>query len=351
MQAAVAHMLDVSSMVDDQQLSTLAAWLGERGIGFEERVPIARYSQIKAGGTFRLVVSPKSEDELGALLRRLSARGLPYKVIGNLSNVLFRDGDIRTVGISTWHFKDYAIGGDGIVTAGAGALLPTVARRLVKDGYKGFAGLVGVPASIGGAVFMNASCYGDATSDYLVDVRCVNRDGEFRVFEASALDFSWRHSAFHDRLSDWLVVSARFKPQFGDTVAEREREQKIKQHRREYQENKLPNLGSTFATTDIYSGVAHRFPVYRALLIGVRLISRFSGANRHHHYAKMARWLTMTYFGLKGSDTVDFSEFTFNCVVNRRGANADDLIEFVLAAQKAIKACVPLEIELLKDIQ
>lgn len=338
-------------MIDDHQLSLLAEWLRQRQIEFEEHVPIARRSQIKAGGTFRLVVSPNSEDELCALMKQLSARGLPYKLIGNLSNVLFRDGDIRTVGVSTRHFKDYAIGDDGIVTAGAGALLPTVAKRLVKGGYKGYAGLVGVPASIGGAVFMNASCYGDATSDYLVDVRCVNRDGEVRVFEASALGFSWRYSAFHDKLSDWVVVSARFKPQFGDRMTEREREQKIKQHRREYQENKLPNLGSTFATADIYSGVAKRFVVYRVLLTCVRLISKFAGSGRHHYYAKMARWLTMTYFGLKARDAVDFSEFTFNCVVNRRGANADDLIDFVLAAQKAIDGCVPLEIELLKDIQ
>lgn len=338
-------------MVYEVDLNELSAWLVEQGIPFQENFEIARLSQIKAGGTFRLLVKPESETHLLVLLQELGRRHLAYKTIGNLSNVLFRDGEIRTVGITTRELRSLSFDEEGFIYAESGVLLPTLAKRLARSGYAGFAGLVGVPASIGGAVYMNASCYGDAVSDHLVDVRCVNSSGHFRVFNSASLEFSWRHSAFHDALSDWVIVSARFKLQFCGRAEEEARERQIKKHRREYQENALPNLGSIFATTDIYNVIANRFFYYRQLLKGVRLICRFCGPRRHHFYAKLARGLTKAYFGLKGREAVDFSDFTFNCVINRGGAKANELIDFVLAAHKAIDGCAPLEIELLKDIE
>jgi UDP-N-acetylmuramate dehydrogenase len=338
-------------MVGDESLADFVAWLQVQKIPLKENAEIARLSQIKAGGVFRLLVECETEAQLLTLLSELGRRSLPYKVIGNLSNILFRDGEIRTIGITTRKMLNLSFDDAGFVSAESGVLLPTLAKRLTCSGHAGFAGLVGVPASIGGAVYMNASCYGDAVSDYLVDVRCVNSYGEFRVFDASSLRFAWRYSAFHDALSDWVIVSARFKPQLQGGAEEEERERQIKQHRREYQENKLPNLGSIFATPDIYSAIARHFLFYRVLLMGVRAICRFCGAKRHHYYAKLARGLSKAYFGLKGSEAVDFSEFTFNCVVNRGGAKGNDLIDFVLEAQEAIDGCVPLEIELHKDIE
>lgn len=338
-------------MVSDVDLSKLAAWLGEKRISFQANFEIARHSQIKAGGVFLLLVKPETEAQLFMLLRELGQRSLPYKVIGNLSNVLFRDGEIRTVGITTREMRNIAFDDEGFVSIESGVLLPALAKRLTRTGYTGFAGLVGVPASIGGAVYMNASCYGDAVSDYLVDVRCVNSNGESCVFDAASLKFSWRHSAFHCALSDWVIVSARFKPKLQGGTEDETRARLIKQHRREYQENKLPNLGSTFATTDIYSAIAKRFTFYGALLKLARLGVRICGAKGHHCYAKLARGLTKAYFGLKARNEVDFSESTFNCVVNLGGASANELIDFVLTTHKAIDECVPLEIELHKDIE
>jgi len=331
-------------MVCDNDLNELTAWLGEQRISYLQNFEIARYSQIKAGGVFRLLVKPETEPQLLMLLWQLGRRSLPYKV-------MFRDGEIRTIGITTREMRNLTFDDEGFVSAESGVLLPTMAKRLTRSGYAGFAGLVGVPASIGGAVYMNASCYGDAVSDHLVDVRCVSRNGDSRVFDAASLRFSWRHSAFHDAMSDWVIVSARFKPQTQGRAEEEGRERQIKQHRREYQENKLPNLGSTFATTDIYSAIAKRFLFYGVLLRMVRVVVRLCGAKGHHYYAKVARGLTKIYFGLKGREDVDFSEFTFNCVVNRGDAKANELIDFVLTAQKAIDGCVPLEIELHKDIE
>lgn len=332
-------------------LMKLTEWLVENGIPFQENVDISRLSQIKAGGVFRVLVKPETEAHLAALLKKIAAESLPYKVIGNLSNVLFRDGEIRTIAISTRGLRALSFATDGTVTAEAGVMLPTLARKLVQSGNKGFAGLIGVPASVGGAVFMNASCYGDATSDYLVDVRCLDQLGNVHVFSATDLSFSWRHSAFHDRLGGYVIISVRFNPMPGDQEVELRREEGIKTHRRTYQEKNFQNLGSTFATRDIYGDLTRFFLGYRIGLMFVKGFIRILGGDRHHQYAALARRFTMDYFRLKGRPNIDFSENTFNCVINRGGAKADEIIEFVQIAHTAVDKCIPLEIELLKDIE
>lgn len=340
-------------MISETVLSDFTEWLSEKGIHFQKNVELAKLSHIKAGGCCRVLVKPTTEDQLAVLLRMLAERGIPYKVLGNLSNVLFRDGDIRTVCISTRGLRGLHIH-DETVTAEAGVMLPTLARRLVHLGFQGFAGLVGVPASIGGAVFMNASCYGDAISDYLLDVRCMDRNGNAYVFGVSELGFTWRHSAFHDRLAGYIILAARFRLIPGSKTAEIERMERVKIDRKTYQENALPNLGSTFATIDIYGDIAKRFFGYKCGLFLVKLITRLLRVitmRRCHWYPGLARQYTKFYFRLKGSNAVDYSASTFNCVVNLGGAKADDIIDFVIETHRAIGKCVPLEIELWKDIE
>lgn len=340
-------------MITDGQLLDLAMWLSGKGISFQKNVELAKLSHIKAGGCCRVLVKPTTEDQLATLLRMLEEKGIPHKVLGNLSNVLFRDGEIRTVCISTHSLRGLHIH-DETVTAEAGVMLPTLARRLVQSGFQGFAGLVGIPATIGGAVFMNASSYGDAISDCLLDVRCMDRNGNVHVIGASELDFTWRHSAFHDRLAGHIILSARFRLIPGSMTAEIERMERVKTDRKTYQENALPNLGSTFATINIYGAIAKQFFGYKCGLFLVKWLTRFVyviSLRKCHWYPGLARRYTKFYFQLKGSRAIDFSASTFNCVVNLGGAKADDIIDFVMETHRAIGKCVPLEIELWKDIE
>lgn len=338
-------------MVSDEDLSQLKKWLLANDIAFKEKVEIARLSQIKAGGIFNLMVMPSMKAQVTLLVKELSTRSLPYKVIGNLSNILFRDGEIRTVAISMRGLQTLNFENDGSVLVEAGVMLPTLARKLVKSGHKGFAGLIGVPASVGGAVMMNASCYGDAISDYLFEVSCITPSGDIKVFTKADLKFSWRHSVFHNEYRGYLIYSVKLRPAAGDLRAEIAREQSIKKHRKTYQEDSYPNLGSTFATRDIYREIANRFPLYRAGLLVVKILARLLPGEVHHLFASLARGFTRTYFHIKRGRQIDFSASTFNCVVNLGGAKADELIEFVSKTHQAIDFCVPLEIELLKDIE
>lgn len=340
-----------SEEICEEDVVSFTNWLVENSIPFQERVRVDKISQIKAGGLFRVVVRPESEDQLVLVIRELAFRRLPHKLIGNLSNTLFRDGEIKTVTISLKWFRRYSFDPGGFVTAEAGLMLPTLAKLMVRRRYKGFAGLVGVPGTVGGAVFMNASCYNDGISDYLHDVRCLDHEGIVRTIPAAELGFSWRRSAFHESLTGFTILSARFKLVAASADEESQWEKQIRTHRKTYQENEYPNLGSTFATKDIYSEISNHFFGFKCALFIVRGLTKYLPGDRHHNYAFLARKLVLLYFHLRRVEEVDYSNSTFNCVVNRGSATANQLIDFVLHTQSAIDNCVPLEIEILKDIK
>ncbi|MEI7826136.1 MAG: FAD-binding protein, partial [Chlorobiaceae bacterium] len=314
-------------------------------------VDIASISQIKAGGRFLLMVKPQNEIMFAEVIRQLNKRSIYFKPIGNLSNVLFRDGDIRSIAISTRNLTTVKNDGDGVLTVGAGVMLPAFAHKMVYEGYKGFAGIVGIPASVGGAVYMNASSYHDCISQYLESVCCIDPSGNIHHLEKKELGISWRHSAFHDRYHGWTIVSVSFRLEQGDPATECERMVSVRQHRKAYQESGYPNLGSTFATTDIYGDLASHFYGYRLGFFLLRVLNRLIPGDKHHHFALMARWFTKKYFNLQGNERIDYSRSTFNCIVNKGRADANEIIAFVEKTYNAINRSIKLEIELVKDIE
>lgn len=339
----------MSASLDSSQ-GSLQHWLGAQQIPFRANFPLGKISQIKAGGTPRLLVQPESVLQLRRLLEHLSAHALPYLVIGNLSNLLVRSGEIETVVISLKELREIVFSADS-VSVGAGALLPIVARAMQAEGYAGFSGLYGVPGSIGGAIFMNASCYGDATSDHLIDVRCLDPLGREHVLRKEELGFGWRHSAFQDRLRHLLIVSARFALTPQQTSSEKLQSTQAQVNRLTYQESTYPNLGSLFATRDLYGDLARHFGVYRMLYALVRIVSRLLPGDRHANFARLAVGVTRRYFRIRDTARVGLSARTVNCVVNRGGAEADDIIAFVRSVQDKLGHRVALEVEILDEVQ
>lgn len=331
--------------------SDIVDWLKSNSFRYQENVRADKISHIKAGGIFRTLIKPGSIQELSQLLSEFHHWGLSYKIIGNMSNVLFRDGIIETPVISLRRLKQIRFINENTVCVESGVMLPTFARTMLHKGITGFSGLVGVPGSIGGAVFMNASCYGCAISDYLIEVICLDDQGVKHRFNHEDLELSWRKSAFHEKLQNFVIVSATFKVVTSGEIEEKNQESEIRTHRKMYQENKLPNLGSTFATQDIYSDISRKNRGFGVCLLLVRLIVHILPGNHHHRFAYLARKLVLLYFGLSNTDEIGYSESTFNCVVNLGNANADHIIEFVRNTSKAINEAAPLEIEIVDDIE
>ena len=148
--------------------------LGERA---RRDVPIGPLTTYRVGGAAALFVRVESEDDLAAVSHSVSATGVAVLVVGKGSNLLVADAGFDGLAVVLGDaFEDISIDGL-IVTAGAAASLPVVARRTAAAGLTGFEWAVGVPGSIGGAVRMNAGGHGSDMAATLTRVRVVDLAG------------------------------------------------------------------------------------------------------------------------------------------------------------------------------
>lgn len=138
---------------------------------------MSELSTFKIGGPGALVVEAETESGLVALLRVLDRENVAFHVIGLGSNVLFPDGglDDAIVRLGRGFYRS-RFWGDR-VTAGGGLALAQLAQTAARRGLVGIEALTGFPSSVGGAVYMNAGCYGTEISDVLLRATVVSKRG------------------------------------------------------------------------------------------------------------------------------------------------------------------------------
>lgn len=166
---------------------------------------------LRVGGPADWLLQPADEDDLADFLAALDP-GVPVFPMGVGSNLIVRDGGIRGVVIRLGRaFNSVEIDGD-TVTAGAAALDAQVARRAAEAGLD-LTFLRTIPGSIGGAVRMNAGCYGSYVADHLIDAQAVTRQGARVTLTPADLRFGYRETHLP---ADWVITSARLRAAPGD---------------------------------------------------------------------------------------------------------------------------------------
>jgi UDP-N-acetylmuramate dehydrogenase len=156
--------------------------------------PIAPFTWLRVGGPADVLFLPQDEDDLAGFLAGLDPEA-PVTPIGVGSNLLVRDGGIEGVVIRLGRaFAAVEPRGEGRIFAGAAALDSAVAREAAKAGIAGLEFYRGVPGAIGGALVMNAGCYGAETKDVLVEAYAVTREGQRLTLSNAQMDFVYRKS-------------------------------------------------------------------------------------------------------------------------------------------------------------
>jgi UDP-N-acetylmuramate dehydrogenase len=162
--------------------------------------PLGPFTWFRVGGPADVLFLPRDEDDLAAFLKALDP-GAPVTVLGVGSNTLVRDGGVEGVVVRLG--KAFAAvepqvgkkGGESRILAGAAALDATLAREAGRAGIAGLEFYRGVPGSVGGALVMNAGCYGSETKDVLVEAYALSRAGERLALSNADLGYSYRRSA------------------------------------------------------------------------------------------------------------------------------------------------------------
>ncbi len=210
--------------------------------------PLARYLTWRTGGRARRLYRPADLDDLSAFLAQLPAAE-PLLFIGLGSNLLVRDGGYPGTVVLTHAAGRHPERLDGLLYADAGVASPKVARFAARNDLAGAEFLAGVPGTVGGALAMNAGCYGAETWDIVERVLTIDRRGAQRRREAAEFATGYRRCTLRDgtRLgeSEWFAA-AWFRLPPGDGAAARARIKQLLAQRVATQPLALPNAGSVF---------------------------------------------------------------------------------------------------------
>jgi UDP-N-acetylenolpyruvoylglucosamine reductase len=208
--------------------------------------PLARSTSWRAGGRADIAYVPADRDDLALFLRQLPIFE-PVTVLGLGSNVLVRDGGVRGAVILLHNPGGVLAVADGLIYVEAGLACPKVARFAARHGCAGAEFLAGVPGTVGGALAMNAGCYGGETWAHVAKVELVLRDGSFVVRTPADYAIGYRSVKRADgRPAEGIFTAAwlRFPPGDGETSRARIRE--LLARRIATQPLDLPNAGSVF---------------------------------------------------------------------------------------------------------
>ena len=228
-------------MSDRQRLT------GLRGV-LREDEPMARHVSWRAGGRARVFYQPANVRDMCAFLRTRSPDE-PILFVGLGSNLLVRDGGFDGTVVFTHHaltgIRQQGKGSRPTFVAAAGVPAPHLARFVAKHGGGGAEFLAGIPGTIGGALAMNAGCYGGETWDHVLAVETIDRNGNLRSRGPSDYASSYRHVELKGGGEEWFV-SGVFVFERGDEAASMERMKALLTQRVATQPLGQPNAGSVF---------------------------------------------------------------------------------------------------------
>jgi UDP-N-acetylmuramate dehydrogenase len=261
--------------------------------------PLADLTWLRVGGPADWLYQPADPDDLARFLGGLDA-DVPVFPMGVGSNLIVRDGGLRAVVIRLGRgFNGITIAGDRVM-AGAAALDAHVARRAAEAGLD-LTFLRTIPGSIGGAVRMNAGCYGRYVADVLDSVDVVTRDGQALTLPAADLGLAYRQSRLPE---GWVLTGATFRAPAGDPA-----------QLAALMEAQIAKRDASQPTRERSAGSTFRNP------------AGFSSTGRADDVHDLKAWKLIQDAGMRGARLggAQMSEMHANFLINAGGATAADL--------------------------
>lgn len=270
--------------------------------------PLARYTTFRIGGEADYFVEPLDADDVLSIVKYANKQGIPFYVMGNGSNILISDEGIRGIVINLdTSFNYLKQEGEDIISA-AGTKMARFVDFCIQRGYAGVEMLAGIPATVGGALVMNAGCYGGETADFISEVKVV-KDGTLLTLKKEICGFRYRNSD----LKGTVVLEGKFTLPKGNREELMTRRRQLIMQRNESQPVEVPNAGCVFKNPKDNKA---------AILI--------------------------QECGLKGKvfGGAMISEKHANFIVNKGNATANDVMELVKLIRSSVREKTGIELEM-----
>lgn len=223
--------------------------------GFEHIIktdfPLDTACSMKTGGRARYALFPENVAQFEELLAADIFDDRTY-ICGNASNVLFPDDASDITVIFTTKMCDIRAIGQNLVYADCGTRLMSLCNFAHKNALSGLEFAYGIPATVGGAVYMNAGAYDSETARVIKEVYAFDRKLKKKItVPLCDCDFSYRHSAFADN-KELVVTGALFELLPGDSESISQKQKDFMQRRRDKQPLEYPSCGSAFKRPEGY---------------------------------------------------------------------------------------------------
>ena len=272
--------------------------------------PLKNWTTWRIGGPAEFLVFPRNTEQVVGLVKIAQKYNLNKFVLGNGSNVLIKDGGLAGLVINTKNLKELQIRGNQIF-AQSGVLLHKLATVALKNGLTGLEFSVGIPASFGGAVLMNAGAWGSSIGDVVKQIKTVNLvDGEVTCYDRTQLNFRYRESSIQK--SKEFIISGLLELTGAEQSKIKELMDLYMKKRLAKQPYEMPNAGSVFKNPAMESA-----------------------------------GLLIESVGLKGRQIGDakVSEKHANFIVNCGNATAEDVLKLIDEISKAVEGKYGISLE------
>jgi UDP-N-acetylmuramate dehydrogenase len=223
-------------------LINLIKILGEESVLFDE--PLKNHTTIRLGGCTDFLVTPNNFEKIILTLEYLKSENINFFVIGNGSNLIFSDDGFCGVVIKINKNMNEIVVSDDFIISESGSMLPKISSFALDNELSGIEFACGIPATVGGAVVMNAGANGGEMKDIIEESVFLNEDLEVCVIDKHSHNFSYRKSIFRDKKAIILKSTLKLKKMNKKTIEERVRLFTLR--RVENQPLDKPSAGSVF---------------------------------------------------------------------------------------------------------
>ncbi len=289
--------------------------------------PLAKHTYFKLGGPADLFYEAKTKDELASAVQSAILYKVPYLVIGGGSNILVTDVGFRglviknkTTGISLKGFAGGVEKGkldlkEAIISADSGVPANLLIRYTLDQGLSGLEDMLGLPGTVGGAVYNNSHHLDKLWGDHIIEVEYIDQEGKIKKYTQKDLQFDYDYSIFHKTKE--VILSASFQLKRGDKDALWEISNAAVKRRATTQPLGVPSSGCMFKN----------IPLADAMRIGTPDTIQSVG-------------YLLDKAGLKGLRVggASVSEVHANFIVNDGTATSQDVLDLVKLIKTKIKS-------------
>ncbi len=209
--------------------------------------PMKKYTTFKVGGPAECLIKIDNEADLKEILEFSKINNIPLTILGNGSNVIVLDSGIKgiTLIIKIEKLEIENSTSDVVkIKLGAGEKIAKIGRIFLKKGLAGFEEISGIPGTVGGATRMNAGAHGKEMKDIIKKVKCLDMDGNEKIFTNAEMNFGYRTSKIKNE--KYIITEIEIELTKGNTKEIKEKMDEYLNYRKEKQPIEYPSAGSTF---------------------------------------------------------------------------------------------------------